>query len=246
MFLAKKVIGYSIMPTGILWYVLMALPFLPGLKSGLRIGLVGLFVAYSLIGSGPVGMALMRSLERPYAPLASGPEQPLDALLVLGGGSRVSPSGQAMLSPYGDRIVQPVRLFNRSLVSELITSGSSFTRKRSLAIETREIWQELGIPTDLIHELPKARNTREELTELAELMEQHPEWKRVGVCTSAWHLRRAMGIADELGIDIVPVPSDFRGGTNGQMRSLALIPGGEGFNVVAKAVWEYLGVAVGA
>jgi len=39
----------------------------------------------------------------------------------------------------------------------------------------------------------------------------HPEWKRLGLVTSAWHMRRAMRLAEKNNLSLEPLPADFRG-----------------------------------
>ena len=74
------------------------------------------------------------------------------------------------------------------------------------------VWQDLGVPKEAITLLPAA-NTSEEVAAMKILIEQMGV-ERVGLLTSAWHLPRAVRLAKKQGLDVVPVPADFRSNTS--------------------------------
>ena len=69
-------------------------------------------------------------------------------------------------------------------------------------------------------------------------------WRRVGVCSSAWHLRRVERICRSEGVDMVPVPADFLSASL-PWNPIYAIPQARGFQIVQKALWEFLGAAAG-
>ena len=243
--IAKKVIAHLVMPAGFLWLAGFAALFLPGIGKGLRAGMAGFWILYSLAGSPYLGVGLLGILEGPLR-VHEQPEEALDALVVLGGGTAISPGGRPSLGNHGDRITRPSILFHEGLVGTLVTTGRSVTEDgvdRLLSEETSELWQGLGIPVDHILELSEPRNTSEELAAVADLVKQHPEWKRIGLCTSASHLPRALDEARKEGLDLVPVPSDFRSGSL-IFSPMYLVPQARGFRDVQTALWEFLGRAM--
>lgn len=240
--IAKKVVAHLVLPAGLLWLAAGAAMTWPGLGRGARLAAVGFWTLYTLAGSPYLGSALLRILEAPYYPDEQ-PKERLDVLVVLGGGTVLSPGGRPALGLHGDRLTRPAILFSEGLVGTLVTTGRSITETggdRLLSRETAELWKGLGIPAEAIVELSQPRNTREELAALAALVRERPEWNRIGLCTSASHLNRALAEARAVGLDPVPVPSDFRSGR--LVRSpLYLIPQGRGFRDVQTALWEFLG-----
>lgn len=239
---AKKVVAHLILPAGILWLAAFAVVFSPRLGKGPRLGTAGFFLLYSFAGSPYAGAGLLGILESPYYAHEQ-PRERLDALVLLGGGTGISPGGRPALGTHGDRITRPVVLFHEGLVGTLVTTGRSITEDgadRILSRETSELWQAMGVPCDRIVEVPEPRNTREELTAVAALTKQHPEWRRIGLSSSASHLARAMAEARSQGLDPVPVPSDFRSGMP-ILSPLYLVPQGRGFRDVQTALWEFLG-----
>lgn len=240
--IARKVIAMLILPVGGIWLILLGLTFWPGIRKWLRFVLAAIWIVYSLAGSPYLGSALLRPLEAPYFS-AEFSQEKFDALVLLGGGTVRSPGGNPALGTHGDRVLRPAMLYHRGRADTLITTGRSVTERgedRLLSRETSLIWQDLGVPERAIVELSKPRNTSEELAAVAELVEKHPEWKTVGLCTSASHLRRAVREAERQGLDPVPVPSDFRS-TPLVATPLYIIPQGRGFRDVQTALWEYLG-----
>lgn len=240
--IAKKVVAHLILPAGFLWVLGFAAIFVRGLSRRGRAVLVAGWFLYSLAGSPYVGVALLRVLEEPYY-ASEQPVEKLDALILLGGGTGLSPGGRPALGTHGDRLTRPVILFREGLVGTLITTGRSITEAgedRQLSRETSLIWQGLGVPAGVIVEVPEPRTTREELAAVAKLIAKHPEWKKVGLSSSASHLPRALQEARSQGLDLVPVPSDFRSGSL-IFSALYLVPQGRGFRDVQTALWEFLG-----
>ena len=245
LFYARKAIALLLMPAGLLWLALLA-PACLARTRRLRVAAILAFAGYTISGSPLTGGALMSWLESPFQEIwSAGDGPPLDALLVLGGGSQASGSGHVHLGQSGDRILQAARIYRAGGTRTLVASGSSVASGRNLAEETAAIWRELGIPRRDIVLIPGPRNTAEEIAAFQDLAATKDGWDRLGICTSAWHLRRAMARAETSGLDATPIPADFRGQTV-PLRSPFLIPQGDGFSKVGRACWEILGLASGA
>ena len=119
--IAKKVVAHLILPAGFLWVLGFAAIFVRGLSRRGRAVLVAGWFLYSLAGSPYVGVALLRVLEEPYY-ASEQPAEKLDALILLGGGTGLSPGGRPALGTHGDRLTRPVILFREGLVGTLITT----------------------------------------------------------------------------------------------------------------------------
>lgn len=250
-FVLSKWAGHMAMPTGLLWMAMLALAIW-WLRRGVRrqgYWLVAVWLAYSVVGNNYVGASIMHWLEVDYYDISSlTDEDPLDAVLVLGGGTNRTPWGEPQLGPTGDRLLRGARVYLRGQARTLITSGVSVAGletggERSLMKETRAIWRDLGIPDADILDLARAKNTKEEIAALADRMRAEG-WTRVGLITSAWHLRRAMKQAARHGITLVPIPADIRGSLP-PLQPRVLIPSGFGFRTNTRACWELLGALVG-
>ena len=93
-------------------------------------------------------------------------------------------------------------------------------------------------------ELLEGQTTSHEMQSLAKIPEIADE--RVGVITSAWHLKRALRLAKSQGLNLVPVPGNFRSPPNFDEPPLigeivrGLIPKSDGLNQVSIALKEHL------
>jgi uncharacterized SAM-binding protein YcdF (DUF218 family) len=244
--IAKKVIALLLMPAGLVWLGLMAAVGWPGLSFRAR-GLAMLLLAvFTLAGNSWSGSFLLGGLEKRYVALPPASE-PFEAVFVLGGGTSARPDGGAQLGPAGDRLIAPARMYLAGKTTHLVASGLSVTEignYRSLAGETASLWLELGIPESAITRINAPRTTREEIVEFKKLIEAR-SWRRVGVCSSAWHLRRVETICRSEGLEMVPIPADFLSGSL-PWNAMYAVPQARGFQNVQKALWEYLGVFTGA
>jgi len=74
---------------------------------------------------------------------------------------------------------------------------------------------------------------------LREWLGEQPEGHRVGILTSAWHLPRAMRLAEARGIEATAIPSDFRSAFIVPSVNM-LVPTANGLEISTIAVKEYL------
>ncbi|MES2922235.1 MAG: YdcF family protein [Verrucomicrobiota bacterium] len=243
--IAKKVVGLLVLPAGLVWLGLLAMVGWPGLNRWGRAFATLLLVVYTVAGNAWTGAWLLGRLESPYAAMAH-PPQPFDAICVLGGGTSATPNGYAQLGPAGDRLIVSARMFLAGKTRHLVASGLSVTDiggSRSLADDTAAVWLDLGIPETAITRLSTPRTTAEEIRAYKELISANA-WKRVAVCSSAWHLRRVEKICRKQGVGMVPVPSDFLSSPL-PWTPMYAVPQSRGFQNVQKALWEYLGSFTG-
>ncbi len=144
--------------------------------------------------------------------------EPFDYVIVLGGGTSVTPDGRAQFGQSGDRVGYAARLYLAGIAKNLVTTGDNMKMSGVLSREfkpqddpsqqTKQIWIDLGVPASVISELP-GQNTSSEMAALKE----HPEYwqdKRCGIVTSAFHLPRAMKLAERAGVRALPIAADYR------------------------------------
>lgn len=247
-----KLIGALAMPAGLLWLFLggsVAVQIHRRAKLGAALAAFA-FIAYTVAGNGYLGAAWLGHLEAPFvdvAPLSVAAEDgPFDAVFVLGGGTRGAVDGRPQLAGAGDRVLLGARLYHAGATPVLVASGHTVpgaARQESAAAHTATLWQQVGVPTDAILTLESPYNTRTEIAAYAALTQERG-WQRVGLVTSAWHLPRALALADSEDLNVVPLPADFRGvpawdGLN------SLVPHAVGFLWMHRAAWETLGAATG-
>lgn len=246
----QKTLGRVVLPLGLLWAVLwMRTAWRAGngdVRGALRVGAVA--VAVTVVGNEPLGQRLMQVLEAPYQadPFS---QAPFDAIIVLGGGAQVAPHQHFELGPAGDRIFLGARLFLAGKTPILVTTGSTIAGFRQAFDNTGAtalMWSEVGVPAGAVVEVGDTRNTSEEARACARLIAERG-WRRVGLVSSAWHLRRAEGLFRQAGIAdgvIVPLAADHHG-TPTWEGLFSMVPVGSGAWLQQKAAWELVGAAVG-
>jgi uncharacterized SAM-binding protein YcdF (DUF218 family) len=246
--IVSKSIGRLLMPLGLLWLVLLAAAVraasVGDRRGALRAGAVAL--AVQVLGNEPLGEALCALLERPYRddPFAQGS---FDAVVVLGGGAALAPHPGYELGLAGDRIYLGARLWAAGQTRLLVTTGVSTpglgTEPLDSTVATTRLWRDLGIPDEVIVPVTGAAITSQESQGVAALIRERG-WRRVGLVTSAWHMRRALGLFRRAGVDVVPLAADHRGDVEWK-GFFSVIPVGAGAWLQQKAWWELVGAAVG-
>lgn len=246
--LVEKLLTRLVLPAGALWCVIYGAAAVCLRRGQRRAGLVwvGVWVAYGLAGSGQVGGAMIAALEAGYG--AGDDAARYDAVMVLGGGTGVRPDGAPQLAYAGDRVRVAAVVWQRGQTPVLVASGTSLggldqPEARDLGAETAALWAQMGVPAAAVVTLAGPHNTATEIEALA----QHARaagWRRVGLVTSAWHLRRAMRLAERAGLDAAPIAADVRGGV-APWSAVAVVPTGSGFYRVSFASKEWLGALVG-
>ena len=246
MLVFQKAVALLLMPAGLVWLSLIIACWL--MRARREKYIVGtILVVFTLMGNSWIGFWAIRSLESPFVgidPLVV--HEPYDAILVLSGGSSLTPAGNPQLGAPGDRIRLGAALYQANLARILVASGSGiegFTPMRELGAETTKLWQQLGVPSEIIVELPGPRNTREEVLAYRELIRERG-WSRVGLVTSAWHLRRVLALCEQNDLVVDPLPADFVSNP-ATAWFLWLVPTIDGLYGTQRAMWEYAGSFIG-
>lgn len=204
----QDVLKQLIAPCGLVWLGLMLTTWLSwrACKRVLFACNLALLLAYTVLGNPWLGATALSRLDSRYSSIDSFAGEPYDAVCVLGGGTFTSRHGHAQLNSQGDRVMLGARLYLTGRTKVLVCTGrfgsSSFPDP---ADEYAEIWRDLNIPAEAIIQVG-GRNTVEEIAEIERIAQQHG-WKRVGLVTSSWHLRRAMAHANSRGLRLEPLPA---------------------------------------
>ncbi|HJL18358.1 MAG TPA: YdcF family protein [Sandaracinaceae bacterium LLY-WYZ-13_1] len=250
-YLLTKSLGALAMPMGVAWVALAGLAL--GAWWRERPRLAALFgVGWLLVGvagNDAIAEGLVDAVEGEHAWSSPFDRGPFDAVVVLGGGTTTTPGGVPELGASGDRVVLGARLYHRGATPRLVTSGSPIDAlggHDSVAATTR-IWGELGVPREAVVQVHGARTTSEEAVHHARLIEARG-WTRVGLVTSARHMRRALANFEREGVEVVPLPADVRSRGDDAMRwrgFYTLVPKGSSAADIHRACWEIVGRAAG-
>ncbi len=253
---AEKIATALFMPSGILWLFLTALMIQvwpwrrPEYRSSAGYPALLCFLTYTLGGSGYVSEALAVALERPYLQINPLEQPPMDLVIVLGGGGGPGANGRLQGNGSGDRLILAAQLYHQHPATKFICTGQRIASMDATGVDpaetSRDILVRLGVP-DASIELLGGQNTSEEMKALGERFRNGSA--RVGLLTSAWHLPRAMRLAERNGLKPVPLPADFRTSPAESptvaKRIEACIPNGGAFSGTWSFAKEYLGMLIG-
>ena len=170
---------------------------------------------------------------------------------MLGGGGGPGAHGRQQGNSSGDRLILAAQLYHQKIAKKFICTGQRIASMNSSgvdpAVASRDILLNLGVPDSAI-EMMGGRNTSEEMRELAGRFRDSKA--RIGLLTSAWHLPRAMRLANRNGLQPIPLPADFRSGprsngfTTGQIVE-SMLPNGSVLGSNWSLAKEFLGMLLG-
>lgn len=213
-FLLSKLFWFVVAPSHvIIWLIIAAaiLLYLNRIRTAKWVASAAAVIAV-LIGLLPFGAWLMAGLENNY-PLRKTPTH-VDGIIVLGGGSRtdIFLARQSIATDHGlPRLVETAMLARRYPNARVVfTGGSGDPRQQNFpeAITARHILLGLGVPPAQLVVEGKSRNTWENFVFTKQIIKPRPgeTWLLV---TSAFHMPRALGIAERVGWQVQPWPVDY-------------------------------------
>lgn len=260
---AEKIATALAMPAGLLWLLLMALtathwPLRRSVQDGSNgpfttsrsWGMLLCFILYSLAGSGLISDFLARRLETPFLSVNPLTVDLPEYVIVLGGGAGAGPNDRIQGNMSGDRLILAAQLYHQNHATRFICTGQRIQSMDTTGVDpgqaSRDLLLRLGVPAESI-ELLGGKNTAEEMKTLGARFGRE---QKVGLLTSAWHLPRATRLAERNGLNVVPLPADFRTAAGKQSRTPgqwveALIPNGGAMGGIWSFAKEYVGMAIG-
>jgi uncharacterized SAM-binding protein YcdF (DUF218 family) len=104
------------------------------------------------------------------------------------------------------RIAEGVRIARGLPAAKLVVSGPGQEGRPSHAQVLAEAAESLGVDASRIILVSDAHDTEDEAHAVAKIAGNEP----VALVTSAWHMRRAMHLFREAGVDALACPADYR------------------------------------
>ncbi len=146
--------------------------------------------------------------------------QPYDVGIILTGGmitNKQSTDYQIFTDKTSDRFIQPLRLYKMGKLKKILISGGntdiSFMRQDAAdeTLKVAQLLEELGVRKEDIILERKAKNTRKNALNSAEILKKNPQFgNRFILFTSAFHIKRAEGCFLKVGIKVTPFPTAFK------------------------------------
>lgn len=246
----EKLLTDLAMPMGLLWLLLgwVCLQLAMRREAAFKWAALA-WLLCTLAGNGLVADWMLASLEHRYTEVDPLSVQSLDQVVLLGGATSEAPNGQVQINQNGDRVVLAARMYHLGLAGRILCTGARIKGLSDQGTDegqaARRILIELGVPSDAI-EVIGGRNTAEEMRSIKQRVGTQP----VGIITSAWHLDRAMRLAQQQGLQAVPLPSNFNSGSDQTPRPWAsvlrdCIPNAAALASNSRVVKEHLARLVG-
>ncbi|MBX3188865.1 MAG: YdcF family protein [Labilithrix sp.] len=213
-FLSPYTWGLLLLGAAVPWRVRMARRWRRRRALG-AIGLLVLFVASAL----PVSDSLAYGLEH-AAPSTYRDDVTYDVVVLLGGvvDERVTAeSGQPSYNDNVERVVMTHRLLRAGKARYVIVSGATMDPTLAAFGEAVVLGRQLedwGIAKDRIIIEDRAKNTRENAVYTKAIVEARG-FERVLVVTSAFHMPRARGCFEAVGMKVDVHPVDYRAPSHG-------------------------------
>ncbi|MFC6998136.1 YdcF family protein [Rufibacter roseus] len=172
-----------------------------------------------------------------------------DAGIVLTGVTEVNkaPYDRVHYSEGPERILEAIQLYKLGKIKKIIISGGSGALKDVARTEAENLQLTAllaAVPQKDILLDEQSRNTRENALKTKELLTKHPEIKSLLLITSAFHMRRAKGCFEQVGLNFDTFPVDFRTHNRSFYLDDLFIPSTEALSKWTNLIHEWLGYIV--
>lgn len=151
---------------------------------------------------------------------------PYSCAIILGGFSGEDSNGNGFFNSAVDRFIQGVRLFNTGKVSRILVSSGNGNLIHDDFEEADWVKTQLidfKVPDSAILIENRSRNTLENAAFSKKVIEKNHLKPPYILVTSAFHMRRSLGIFKKENIDVIPYPCNYLG-ENAKISIDQLIP----------------------
>ncbi len=248
----EKILTAFVMPVGLVWNLAIAAGGVAVWRRQASVAwhCVAFVLLLGIAGNSWVAGRLNGWLEQPVAEFVQLPDGPWDAVVLLGGSTKMGPGGQPELGWDGQRLLLAAQLYHSGRTQRIIATGGNpvFTDEEpSHAEQAKVLLESIGVPAAAI-ECLKGRNTGEEMRKLAERFAggqaaEADREPRIGLITNAGHMPRAMRLAERQGLRLEPLPCAFLGQKHG-WGITSIVPSHYGLTSMSTVCYEWLGSLV--
>jgi uncharacterized SAM-binding protein YcdF (DUF218 family) len=211
-FILSKTLNYLMMPLVIVTLLFAASAILQKVKWKKRLFRIGLALLI-LFSNEFIANELMKVWEIPATPFADVKKTYTWGILLSGvakGGMK--PDDRVYFQRGADRVTHTLQLYKMGLINKILVSGGS---GRLLDIGEREandladVLTMMGVnPEDVVVE-SNSRNTHESALEIRKILENRTKPEDCILITSAFHMRRSLGVLANVGWKVDAFSTDF-------------------------------------
>jgi uncharacterized SAM-binding protein YcdF (DUF218 family) len=156
----------------------------------------------------PVANYLCYYLEKDYINNPTAPDKKIDAIVVLGGGTK---NINALKNTFNTgleslRLLHAVVVYNKTGAKYFVCSGKGSGRASEAEVMARLV-EKLGVPKEKIRIEPNSKNTGENATELNKMFVNKNI--SIGLVTSAFHMKRSEHEFKKYFNNVLPLPAHY-------------------------------------
>jgi len=206
--------------------------------------LLGLLILWGSATNGFATFAI-NSLEQDYPPVSIEQMPKADAIVVLGGFTNATGTATKLIeiNDAVDRLFHGMRLYRAGKAPRVLLIGGAAEGSSPEADFMADLLSEFAVPRDRMLLENKSRNTRENGVNSVKIMRKNAI-KKILLVTSAYHMRRAKGVFEKLGIEVVPAATDYQireADPDSDPSILYWLPDAGALALTTLAMKEYLG-----
>jgi uncharacterized SAM-binding protein YcdF (DUF218 family) len=176
-------------------------------KNGALILLLSIVLIYGA-SIAPVANYLCYYLEKDYINNPTAPDKKIDAIVVLGGGTK---NINALKNTFNTgieslRLLHAVVVYNKTGAKYFVCSGKGSGRASEAEVMAR-LAEKLGVPKEKIKIEPNSKNTGENASELNKMFVNKNI--SIGLVTSAFHMKRSEHEFKKYFNNVLPLPAHY-------------------------------------
>jgi len=176
-------------------------------KNGALILLLSIILIYGA-SIAPVANYLCYYLEKDYINNPTAPDKKIDAIVVLGGGTK---NINALKNTFNTgleslRLLHAVVVYHKTGAKYFVCSGKGSGRASEAEVMARLV-EKLGVPKEKIRIEPNSKNTGENATELNKMFVNKNI--SIGLVTSAFHMKRSEHEFKKYFNNVLPLPAHY-------------------------------------
>jgi len=176
-------------------------------KNGALILLLSIVLIYGA-SIAPVANYLCYYLEKDYINNPTAPDKKIDAIVVLGGGTK---NINALKNTFNTgieslRLLRAVVVYNKTGAKYFVCSGKGSDRASEAEVMAR-LAEKLGVPKEKIRIEPNSKNTGENASELNKMFVNKNI--SIGLVTSAFHMKRSEHEFKKYFNNVLPLPAHY-------------------------------------
>ncbi|TDO24769.1 YdcF family protein [Pedobacter duraquae] len=245
-FFLSKTLQYLTMP--LVWITILMICSLFLKKAAFKKKtLLAAIILLMLFGSDFLAKEAMRLWETPKVSMKSLPHH--NTAIVLGG--IISPpkkaDEQANFNRAANRLLIAVQLFKMGKIDTILVAGGGSDIKKEDLAESEQLKRYLiycGVPDSSILIEKRSKNTMENARFSRLLIDQQSMKGPFLIITSAFHMKRALGCFNRVGLKVDPFPVDYYPGERSFSFAQLFIPSEDGLTKSTLLIHEIVGYLV--